>query len=69
MNYLWNEFKDKLKTYLICSFIFAAMPWMKGPYMLDVTGIFLVTCLLWIAYVFARTVWLTFYRRLPTNGK
>lgn len=68
MNYLWNELKYASITHLVCAFIFAAFPWMSGPYIIDVIGIFLVSTVLRVAFMMARTVWLTVRNRSQNNS-
>lgn len=60
MKYLLQELKDKFLTYLLGALFLAFMPWMTGPYWINVLGIFIVTYIIQVIWMIVRTVWLTF---------
>ena len=51
------NYKSYMITCLVMAFIMALMPWMTGPYILDVAGTFLVTQVLYWLWMAVAALW------------
>lgn len=66
MNYILEELKGLLIPYAVISFFLAFAPWMTGPFLLDWLGIYFMSFVWFLFFVFARACWLSYKNRNKT---
>lgn len=68
MNWIKKQFEDAFFTVVIGSLIAGFMPWMSGPYWIDVIGIFFSAYFFTALWIIARILWVSVFERKDRNS-